>query len=242
MRFFFLLLIPAFLLASCHYFGGERVSGDGHITSRQKDVGSFNSVSVGGQVVVHIRQDASAEVKIETDENLQPYLDVYTDGSTLVIRTKEGYNLDPSKDIIAYVSAPVFRDIDLSGQCDIIGDGPLSGSEPLNIHVSGQGDVSLEVHLPKLSTDISGQGNVRIKGEATDFHASVSGQGDVKCFDLVTDNTTLDLSGGSDVEVTANKQLNIDASGSSSVQYKGNANVNQNISGSGSVKKVPLSP
>jgi hypothetical protein len=238
MRFLFLLAVSAFLLSSCHYFMGERISGNGHITSQQKNVGSFNSVDVSGQVVVHVRQDASSSVKIETDENLLQYLDVFTDGDRLVIRTKEGFNLDPSKDIIAYVSAPVFKDIDLSGQCDIVGDGPLSGNEPLSMHVSGQGDISLEVHLPKVSTEISGQGTVSLKGQVNDFNASVSGQGDVKCFDLITENTTLDISGGSDVEVTANKQLNIDASGSSSVNYKGNANVNQNISGAGSVKKV----
>jgi Putative auto-transporter adhesin, head GIN domain len=238
MRFSVLLLAPAFFLSSCHYFMGERISGNGHVVSQQKNVGTFNSIDASGQVTVHVRQDASASVKIETDENLQSYLDVFTDGSTLVIRTKQGFHLDPSKDIIAYISAPVFRNIELSGQCDIIGDSPVSGNEPLSLHVSGQGEINLEVHVPKISTDISGQGTVSLKGQVTDFNASVSGQGDVKCFDLITENTTLDISGGSDVEVTANKQLNIEASGSTSVQYKGNANVNQSISGSGSVKKV----
>src|SRR6476661_5978977 len=106
MRFLSLLIVSAFALSSCHYFMGERISGDGHIISQQKNVGSFNSISAGGQIVVHVRQDASPAVKIETDENLQSYLDVFTDGNTLVIRTKQGFNLDPSKDIIAYVSAP----------------------------------------------------------------------------------------------------------------------------------------
>ena len=239
MRSSIVLLVSGLVLSSCHFFMGERISGNGHIVSEQKNVGSFNSIDASGQVVVHVRQNASASsVKIETDENLQSYLDVFTDGNTLVIRTKQGFNLDPSKDIIAYVSAPAFKGIGLSGQCDIIGDSPITGSEPLSLHVSGQGDINLEVHLPKISTDISGQGNVNLKGQVTDFNASVSGQGDVKCFDLITENTTLDISGGSDIEVTANKQLNIEASGSSSVHYKGSANVNQNISGSGSLKKV----
>lgn len=238
MRSSFLLLVSALILSSCHYIMGERISGNGHIVSEQKNVGSFNSIDASGQVTVHVRQDASASVKIETDQNLQSYLDVFTEGNTLVIRTKQGFHLDPSKDIIAYVNAPVFRNIELSGQCDIIGDSPISGNEPLSLHVSGQGDINLEVRVPKISTEISGQGNVALKGQVTDFEASVSGQGDVKCFDLITDNTTLDISGDSDIEVTANKQLNIEASGSSSVRYKGNANVNQNISGAGSVKKV----
>lgn len=238
MRFLFIALISSFVLASCHYFMGERVSGNGHITSQQRNIGSFSGVDASGQVIVHVRQDASPSVKIETDENLQELIEVYTSGNTLVIRTKQGFNIDPSKDIVAYVSAPVFKDIDLSGQCDIIGDSPLSGTEPLSMHVSGQGDIELEVNIPKVSTEISGQGNVKLKGQVTDFSASVSGQGDVKCFDLVTENTSLDISGGSDVEVTANKQLTIEASGASSVRYKGNASVSQNISGAGSVKKV----
>lgn len=238
MRVLSLLFVSVIVLSSCHYFMGERVTGNGHIVSQQKTVGSFSSVRASGQVIVHVRQDSSATVKIETDENLQPYMDVYTDGNTLVIRTKQGFNLDPSRELIAYVSAPVFRDIDLSGQCDIIGDGPISGSEPISLHTSGQGNIQLEVHVPKITTEISGQGSLKLTGTATEFSASVSGQGDVKCFDLITDNASLDISGGSDVEITANKNLNIEASGSSSVHYKGNANVNQNISGSGSVKKV----
>lgn len=217
---------------------GERVSGNGHITTQQRNIGTFDGVSASGQVVVHVRQDSASSVKIETDENLQDLIEVYTKGNMLVIRTREGFNIDPSKDIIAYVSASVFKDIELSGQCDIIGDSPLSGSDPLSMHVSGQGDITLDVNFPKVSTDISGQGNVKLKGQVGDFSASVSGQGDVKCFDLVTETTSLDISGGSDVEITANKQLNIEASGSSSVRYKGNASVSQNISGSGSVKKV----
>lgn len=235
----FIVAFASLLLVSCHYFGGERITGNGHITSQQRDAGSFNSVDVSGQVVLHIRQDASTSVKIETDENLLSYLDVFTDGNTLVIRTKQGYNLDPSKDIVAYVSAPVFKDLDASGQCDIIGDGPIEGNEPLSIQVSGQGTIKMEVNLPKLSTDISGQGEVELKGSATDFVSQVSGQGNIKCFDLITNNTTLDISGSSDVQITVNKELNVDASGSSTVEYKGNGTVRKNdTSGSSSVKKV----
>ena len=238
MRFLFIALIATASLTSCHYFGGQRVSGNGHITTMQKNAGSFDGVSVSGQVIVHVRQDSTNSVKIETDENLHELIEVYTRGNTLIIRTREGFNIDPSRDIIAYVSSPLFKAIDISGQCDVIGDSPISGTEPLSMHVSGQGDITLDLNFPKVSTDISGQGNVKLKGQANDFTASVSGQGDVKCFDLVTDNTSLNISGGSDVEITANKQLNIEASGSSSVRYKGNASVSQNISGSGSVKKV----
>jgi hypothetical protein len=235
---YIVLALSLFTFSSCRYFGGEHVSGDGHIVTQQRSAGSFNSVDVSGGIKVHVRQDAVNSVKVEADQNLMEYIDVYNNGSTLVIKEKQGFNLDPSKDIIVYVAAPVFKDIDVSGACDIIGDSPITGSEELNMHVSGSGDIVMQIELPKVSAEISGSGSINLKGQATNFSAHVSGSGDVKCFDLITDNTELDLSGSSDAEVTANKQLNIDASGSSSINYKGNPNVNQSISGSGSVKKV----
>ncbi|MGZ3838776.1 MAG: head GIN domain-containing protein [Flavisolibacter sp.] len=227
-----------FLFSSCRYFGGERISGNGHVVTQERGAGSFNSVHVSGGIKVHIRQDSVSSLKVEADQNLMEYIDVYNDGSTLVIKEKEGFNLNPTKNIVVYATAPIFKDIEVSGACDIIGDGPIRGNEALSMHVSGSGDMVMQVDLPRISAEISGSGSIRLTGQATNFSAEVSGSGDVKCFDLITDNTDLDLSGSSDVEVTANKQLKVDASGSSSVQYKGNASVNQSISGSGSVKKV----
>ncbi|HYC27585.1 MAG TPA: head GIN domain-containing protein, partial [Chitinophagaceae bacterium] len=170
--------------------------------------------------------------------NLVEFIEVYKEGSTLVIHTKEGFDLDPSRELIVHVTAPAYRNIDASGQCEIIGVTPITGSEPLSIEVSGQGTISMQVDVPRLSTDISGQGDVFIKGRATEFFSEVSGSGTIKCLDLITDNTTLDISGSSDVEITANKQLNVDASGASTVHYRGNASVSQNTSGASTVKKV----
>lgn len=227
-----------FIASSCDFLGGQRIAGDGHITTQTKNIGSFSNVDVSGSVKVHVRQDASNSVKIEADQNLMEYIDVYTEGDKLVIKTKNGYNLRPSRDIIAYVSAPAFKDIDVSGACDVIGENAITGNNALSMHTSGSGDIQMEVDLPKVSTEVSGNGTISLKGKATDFSASVSGSGDIKCFDLVTENTSLDLSGSSDAEVNANKTLKVDASGSSDVKYKGNASVSQDISGSGSVKKV----
>jgi hypothetical protein len=232
------LALGLFTLSSCRYFGGEHISGNGHVVTRQRNADSFNSVDVSGGIKVHVRQDPSSSVKVEADENLMEYIDVYNDGNTLVIKERQGYNLDPSKDIVVYVAAPVFREIEVSGACDIVGDNTISGNEALSMHVSGAGDIIMQVALPKVNAEISGSGSINLKGQATDFSAHVSGAGGVKCFDLITENTKLDLSGASEVEVTANRQLDIDASGASTVEYKGNANVSQNISGAGSVKKV----
>jgi hypothetical protein len=238
MRIIYFALLPVLmLLGSCRYFGGEWVSGNGKIINRQKDVGSFSNVEVHGSVDVQVRQDSSNLVRIETDENIFQYLDVYKDGNTLVIRPMEGYNLHP-KQLVAYISSPVFRKISVSGDCDITSQGQISGQEELELKVSGSGDIAMQVSLPKVHSTISGSGGLTLKGQATEFDVRVSGSGDVNCFDLATDNTDVQISGSADAEVNASKQLNVRVSGAGNVEYKGNPAVSQKISGAGSVKKV----
>jgi len=236
------LIFSAFLvlaLSSCRFLGmGERVTGNGQVRSESRNVTAFNSVDVSGSVTVRVKQEGAAGVKLETDENLLPYIEVFTEGSTLVIRSKKGYNLNPSNDIIAYVSAPEFRDIDASGSCDIIGDNTISGNAPLKMSVSGSGNIVMDVQLPKVETSVSGSGSVSLKGNANEFDGSISGSGEVKCFDLVTESSSLSISGAGDAEVNASKKLDVRVSGSGNVAYKGNPSVSQSISGAGSVKKA----
>jgi len=175
---------------------------------------------------------------VETDENLIEYLDVHVDGNTLVIKPKKGYNLDPSKEIIVYATAAQFKEIEASGACNIISDNLISGNQELIIDASGSTNINIQVTLPKLSTHVSGSGEVTLKGTAREFAGSISGSGAIRGFELVTDNTELDLSGAADAQITANQKLDVEVSGSGDVEYKGNASVNQRISGAGSVKKV----
>lgn len=212
--------------------------GNGNITTQERKVSSFSSVEASGSLKVHIRQDSASSVRIETDENLMEYIEVYVTGSTLVIKEKDGFNPDPSKDLIVYTSASVYTSVDISGSGDIISDNIISGSEALAMSVSGSGTINVQVSLPKVSADVSGSGDVTLKGTSKDFEGSISGSGSIKAFDLTTEKTVLNLSGSADAEVFVNQRLDVNVAGSGDVRYKGNATVSQSISGSGSVKKV----
>ena len=238
MRKFFLLFAVVATLSSCTWFGGKRVAGNGNIITQERKVSSFNSVEASGSLKVHIRQDSSSSVKIETDQNLMEYVDVYVTGNTLVIKEKDGFNLAPSKTLIVHTSAPAYKMVDVSGAGDIISDNIISGGEPLELGVSGSGNINVQVALPKVSADVSGSGNVMLKGTSRDFEGSISGSGSIKAFELTTDVSTLKLSGSADAEITVNQKLDVRVSGSGDVRYKGNAAVSQSISGAGSVKKV----
>jgi Putative auto-transporter adhesin, head GIN domain len=77
-----------------------------------------------------------------------------------------------------------------------------------------------------------------LKGETKDFSADGSGSTDIKCFELLAENTNVELSGAGDAQVFASVKLDVQVSGAADVKYKGNAAVTKEISGAGSVKKV----
>lgn len=233
-----LLAVPLLFFTSCREIFGKRINGDGNIKSESRTSGSFNSVDVGGAVDLYLKQDASQSITIEADANLMQYIDVFTEGDKLVVTTKKGFNLNPSRDIKVSVSAPLFKKIGASGACDVFTVNQLVSSEPFSLDLSGASNAKLDIKAPSIDTDLSGACGIELKGETKDLSAGGSGSVNFKCFDLLAENVKVEISGAGDAEVYASQKLNVEVSGAAGVKYKGNANVSQSVSGAGSVKKV----
>jgi hypothetical protein len=237
-RFIIFSLLISMIFISCGYIGGKRIRGNGNIKTESRTTGQFSSVDVSGNIDVYVRQDSVASVKIETDENLLEYMQITVDGGTLEIREEKGYNLRSSKSIKVFVSGPSFKHFESSGACDIYSENQINSAEPVTINLSGACNVKMDLKVPKIKVDLSGAGTITLKGETKDFTVDGSGSTDVKCFELMTENTNIEMSGAGDAEVFASVKLDVHVSGAADVKYKGNATVNQSVSGAGSVKKV----
>jgi hypothetical protein len=228
------------ILFSCNYIGGKRIGGNGNIVTQNRTTGKFNSVDVSGAINVYLKRDSAQQaIKVETDENLQEYLDIHESNGVLYISPRDNYNLDPSNNKIkVFVAAPYFRAISVSGASNIYSENMLTSSETVDIDLSGASEVKIDMKAPRINAEISGASSVILSGETKDFNVEGSGASDIKCFDLLTENTTLDISGAFSAEVYASVKLDVQASGASGIKYKGNAAVNQDVSGASSVKKV----
>lgn len=216
---------------------GERIKGNGQVTTRQMTTGAFTSIEARGSMTIRLKQDAKMAVEVETDENIFPYLDIRIDGSTLIIDTKRNVNLSPTNDLVVNVSAPIFRRIQLSGSGDLEAVNKIMGDQPLELQTTGSGNLRMELDVNELTTQTSGSGNMELRGRADRLEARVSGSGEFKARDLVSETATVRASGSGGAEVRVEKQLNAQASGSGSITYSGGANVNSQVSGSGSVDK-----
>jgi hypothetical protein len=238
-KYIWLLIALPLVMGSCREIFGKRIRGNGIIKTEERGVSSFKNVEVSGAINVYVSQGETKSVKIEGDENLLKYIEVLQDGDKIMVRQKHGYNLSPTGDLRVYVTAPVYNDIDVSGACDIIGQMKIVNSENLALHVSGAGDIKMEVDAPQLKAEVSGSGSINLKGQTKDVDLELTGAGHAHCYELLSENTKVDISGAGDAEVYASVKLDAEVSGAGSVSYKGNAsNVNQHVSGAGSVKKV----
>ena len=226
------------VLSSCSNFMGKRVRGNGKMATETRTAGSFTGVKVSGAIDLYVRTDSVTAVRVDGDENLLKYVEVDLDGSMLRIRTKNGINLKPTRSIKVYVSAPEFTRLHASGACDIFTENKISSSSTLNVDLSGASDAKLEVNAPAVNVEVSGAGSVTLKGETRDFSVDGSGSTDIKCYELLAENTKVDISGAGNAEVFASVKLDVGVSGAADVKYKGNATVSQRVSGAGSVKKT----
>ncbi len=238
-QFLLLSSLAALVLTSCNGIFGKPVRGNGHVITENRNPGSFRNVEVSGNIDIYPAQDSTTSVKVVADENLMKYIRVELDGNTLSIHPEDGYELHASNGgIKVYVNTSHFSEFHASGSCDIKGMNQIQSDEKISFHLSGSCDVDMDVKAPKVDADLSGSGTIKLSGATKDFSVDGSGSTDVKCYDLLTENSRIGISGSGDAEVYASVKLDVSVSGSASVRFKGNAAVSQSVSGSGSVKKV----
>lgn len=240
-RFLIAGICSLVILSSCHFFHGKRVVGNGNVkTENRTGNNKFSSVEVDNALELHVKQDSTYSINVETDENLFQYIIIATSGDKLKIYTEGNANLDPSNGdrVKIYVSAPLYKLLQASGACSIVGDSKITSNEQITINLGGASDAQLDVKAPKMSVELDGASGVDLGGETNDISLKGSGASHAKCFDLSCDNADVDVSGASSAEVFANVKVKASASGSSNVKVKGKAALTKDESGASSVDKV----
>jgi hypothetical protein len=178
-------------------------------------------------------------VRVEAEDNLQPYIETTMDGNELEIDTKEGFRLRPGKPVKIYITSPNFAKVRLSGSGDILSQNRIAGKDRIELAVSGSGNIKVDLDAPAVNAEMSGSGNINLSGLAKQFQGKLSGSGNISAMDLKTEQTEIRISGSGNADVFASEKLDVKVAGSGDVRYKGGAQqVSSNITGSGSVKKV----
>jgi hypothetical protein len=235
-RYIILLLAPVILFSSCRFMGGKRVRGNGTVQTEDRNIRDFKGIKTAGSFDVFVTSGNEYAVRVESDENLLPYIETELDGNNLEIKEARGFNIRPSKGAKIYVTAPVFNKFSTAGSGNISGSNQLTADDYLDIDVAGSGNININIKATDIKVSIAGSGNVNLSGEGSNMKGSIAGSGDIKAKDLLTSKADIHIAGSGSAEINAKEELNANIAGSGDVKYVGQPKTSSHVAGSGSVK------
>ena len=204
-----------------------------------RNVKGYHAIEVSGGIDLYLSSGEETVAVSAKDNNIRSRIKTEVKDGTLKIWIdwKDGINfsLRGDRELKAYVSYKTLDRLSASGGSDVAVDGTIN-SNNLKLVISGGSDFKGKVAVARLDVDQSGGSDVDISGTADEIVLDASGGSDFEGYDLITNNCTISASGGSDINITANKELSAEASGASDINWKGKAAVKKaNASGAGSV-------
>ncbi|AXY75773.1 DUF2807 domain-containing protein [Paraflavitalea soli] len=234
---FILCAVNALVLSSCDFVAGKRVKGNGNVQTVDRPETGFEGI-VGGSNFDTYVGIGPYSVKIEAEENIIPYIETFVDNGVLRIETKDGFWLKPRRAVKITVTAPRLTRIHSSGNGNIISTTKLTDSSRIDLRVTGNAEMKVEVDAPEIEAELTGNGGIEVKGLARNFNCKTTGNGHIEAMDLQTESTKVEIFGNGNANVNASVKLDVRIGGNGDVRYKGSAQTSTHITGNGSLKKV----
>lgn len=239
MKSIFLAMVLVFGLLNAQAQNEKNIVIDANAEARS--VSGFTAIEVSGSIDLFLSQGTEEGVAISasTDEIKQRIkteikgttLHIYFDGKGLNWKNWGNHRMK------AYVTFKTLSKIEASGACNVKAIESIKQTE-LKIEMSGASDFTGDITVQKLRIDASGASNIKISGSAGEANVDASGACTIRAYDLKTGMCKINASGGSNVRITVNKELNAQASGGSTVFFKGTGLIRDiSSSGGASVKR-----
>lgn len=227
------------LFTACNIIDRQRIKGNGNITSKQIDLKEFSSIDADDNVKIILKQDPTYSVKVETDENLQQYLNIRVEqNKTLSIDYARDVNLRPTGSIKIYISAHSLDKIDVGNASELRTEGKFSQDKNISIDLSEASSGELNLRAPVIILDASEASSLTVSGECKDVKAKASEASTISAYDLKAENGDAQASEASTIHLFSSVNLRVNASEASTVRYKGAPNVTSNSREASSISKA----
>lgn len=225
-------IIPVFFLFACEGLNVEY--GNGDMFTEVHQVSDFEEIEVYGAFKVYVEQSDVELVEVEADENLHEFIEVYTQGGSLIIDTDK--NLRSDDGIRINVKFKELESITCAGASSVRAVNTIE-SDALDINLSGAGSLDMDIEAEDISVSMSGAGSMDLTGEAETLRVDMSGAGSIDAFGLEVVDADIGISGVGGAKVYVTGELDAQVSGVGGIIYRGDPErVQQDVSGLGKVK------
>ena len=190
--------------------------GSGKIIVEQRELASFNRISIAISGNVTMKQGKREAISIETDHNLQRYILTEVRNDTLFISfSKEVTNFQPSEPNRVFLEFKELEGLESSGSSNVKSD-TLIG-EQMAIRLDGSGNIEIDrMKVDCLFVELSGSGSIHSEDVQTNtLGIALGGSGDVQIDRLATSEIDIEILGSGDVKLAGRaKEQKIDIPGS----------------------------
>ena len=231
---FFLLALIALMLTMSGCVS-ERVVGNHDLITEDRTSETFKKVVASGSCSVYVIPSDETRVEVKGESNILPYLNTWSDGTTITIRFDDMISIKEHYPVEVYLYTPELNTIRLSGSGNV--ESGSFFSENVDLNISGSGGITADFDTENLDATISGSGNIYLSGFASNTDLRISGSGNIDAADLEQRNCFSGITGSGSVITQVTHSLNADITGSGSVFYLGNPQITSHISGSGKVAR-----
>lgn len=207
---------------------GSRDSGPAEKEIRK--VADFDGIDVSSGIDVFLTMGSHEFVEVDANEDLLEHLVTEVRDGTLKIYFDKSFIWNKSAKV--YIEVKNINRISASGGSDVIGRNVIESGD-LELKASGGSDIKLEVKTKNLKVEVSGGADIMLSGYTDQLHASSSGGSDLKALDLIAKRAQLEASGGADIKVHVEDEIDAKASGGADIAYRGNPKVINSITSSG---------
>ena len=189
--------------------------------AQDRSIQGFHAIRISGGVDLYLSQGNEEKVVVSaTNHSLRDRIRTVVENGVLIISMEPGHswsgiNSSPK----AYVSVKDLDALKASGGSDVKIDETLK-LPLLKLTLSGGCDFKGKVNIDNLTIVQTGGSDIFISGSAARLSIEAAGGSDFHGYDLVSEKCDVSASGGSDVHITVNKELNASANGGSDVNYR----------------------
>ena len=202
--------------------------------TENRDLPSFNSVSVGEAIDVYLIPGSteSAKVKVDGIDLDEVLTEVRGDRLKIYLEKGNYRNID----VEVWLTYKNLSGIEVSSAASVITEGLLKSSS-LRVEASSAGDGKLEIDVEELDVEISSSADLEIFGKTVIAEISVSSAGKFDGYELSCSEVEVSANSAGTARVNASKKLDATATSAGNIRYKGNPDkVYEDESSGGSVK------
>lgn len=234
MRAFYIisLFFISISFQSCVVVTGKK--GNGNVTKENRPVSEFSGIKSSAGIDVLITQGNENQIVVETDENLQKYIETEIENDVLKIYPST--SIRRSKALKVHVTCTNIENLTASSASSIRSVSEIK-SRNLSVETSSGATATLEILSENIEISTSSGSDVKITGQTLNLNAQSSSGSKIYAINLQAVNCIAKASSGSNIYVNVKDKLEASASSGADIRFSGNPRVSTKESSGGSVRQ-----